>query len=208
MDHMLTQMEEYAKNLEEEVEKKRREANEEREKIASLLDRILPKQIVETLKTGVEMEPESFNEVSLLYLNIVSFTSITSKCLPLQVNTVGDSYLCASGIPVRNGHEHGHEIATLALDIVKNFKNFKSKLLSEQNFQLRIGVHTGPVVAGLTGKSMPRYNVLGDSVKIVRQLECSGKPGKIHLSSDANRFLTEVLSGYETIPRGEMLIKV
>uniref|UniRef100_A0A0N5AUR7 Guanylate cyclase n=1 Tax=Syphacia muris TaxID=451379 RepID=A0A0N5AUR7_9BILA len=230
MDHMLAVLEEYAAELEDVVDQKNEEALQEKKKVDLLLYKILPKQIAEKLKFGETVEPEYYTEVTIFYSDIVSFTVLASKCTPMQVitvlndlytmfdsiieehdvykvETIGDAYLCASGVPRRNEHNHGREIACMALAVVAQIKEFKVAHLNDEVVNVRIGIHTGPVTAGVVGLTMPRYCLFGDSVTIATKMESSGKPGKIQLSPKANDLLTKVLTGFKTEPRGEVLIQ-
>uniref|UniRef100_A0A0N5AKU2 guanylate cyclase n=1 Tax=Syphacia muris TaxID=451379 RepID=A0A0N5AKU2_9BILA len=230
MDHMLRLSEDYAEVLKQEVEEKTKEAIAEQERADILLYRILPKQVAKSLKMGQIVEPELFDEASIFYSDIVSFTVLAAKCSPMQVvallndlytmfdstidehdvykvETVGDAYLCASGVPNRNGHEHGREIANMALLVVKHLKNFKVPHLPNETVNVRIGMHTGSVVAGVVGLTMPRYCLVGESVSMATRMESHGKPGRIQLSPEANHLLTEVIGGFKTKSRGEVLIK-
>ncbi|EYC43701.1 hypothetical protein Y032_0483g2292 [Ancylostoma ceylanicum] len=190
------------------------------------------KQISEAadrLKLGQSVEPETFESVTVFFSDVVSFTTIAGKGTPLQVvnllnelytifdsiidkhdvykvETIGDAYLCVSGLPNRNGHEHVKEISSMSLGFMKSLKEFHIPYLPKENLNLRIGFHTGSVVAGVVGLSMPRYCLFGDTVNTASRMESNGKPGMIHISKAANDLLNEV-GGYKTESRGEVIIK-
>uniref|UniRef100_A0A0N5AS03 Guanylate cyclase n=1 Tax=Syphacia muris TaxID=451379 RepID=A0A0N5AS03_9BILA len=230
MDHVFALMENYAANLKREVEEKTKEAIEEKKRADLLLYKILPPQVADKLKLGQSVEPESYDEVTIFFSDVVAFTSLAAKCTPLQVvtllndlytmfdniidehdvykvETIGDGYLCASGVPRRNGHDHGRQIANMALSILKNIKIFKIPHLPSEKVNVRIGIHSGPCVAGIVGLAMPRYCLFGDAVNTASRMESNGKPGRIQLSNDANYLLTKVIGGFKTESRGEILIK-
>ncbi|VDO54463.1 unnamed protein product [Haemonchus placei] len=187
------------------------------------------RQVAEKLKLGQSVEPETFDSVTVFFSDVVSFTKIAAKCTPLQVvnllndlytifdgiidahdvykvETIGDGYLCVSGLPHRNGKQHINEICSMSLDFMDSLRNFKIPHLSHDGVNLRIGVHTGSVVAGVVGLTMPRYCLFGDTVNTASRMESNGKPGKIHLSFEAQLLLAEI-GGFEVESRGEVIIK-
>ncbi|CAD5226527.1 unnamed protein product [Bursaphelenchus okinawaensis] len=230
MDHVFGILEQHALNLEEEVADRTKELVEEKKRSDLLLHRMLPQQVAEKLKLGQSVEPEAFDRVTIFFSDVVSFTTIASKCTPLQVinllnelytlldgiiaeynvykvETIGDGYLCVSGLPKRNGNEHGRCIANMAIHFMRSIKSFTIPNLPSEQMRLRIGLHVGPVVAGVVGLAMPRYCLFGDSVNTASRMESNGKPNRIHISADCNDFLTNVVGGYVTESRGEVLIK-
>ncbi|KHN82416.1 Guanylate cyclase receptor-type gcy-1 [Toxocara canis] len=230
MDHVFTMVEEYANNLEGEIEIRTRELVEEKKKSDILLNRMLPKQVAEKLKLGQSVSPESFESVTVFFSDVVKFTNLASRCTPLQVvnllndlytmfdtiidehnvykvETIGDGYLCVSGLPHRNGNEHARDIAEMSFSFLKNLETFRVPHLPNEKINIRIGLNTGPVVAGVVGLSMPRYCLFGDTVNTASRMESNGKPGRIHISAETNRYLTEIIGGYRTESRGEVIIK-
>ncbi|VDK72727.1 unnamed protein product [Cylicostephanus goldi] len=130
----------------------------------------------------------------------------SSARINFQVETIGDGYLCVSGLPHRNGQEHVKEICSMSLAFMKSLTNFKIPHLPQERINLRIGAHTGSVVAGVVGLTMPRYCLFGDTVNTASRMESNGKPGMIHLSADANNLL-QIVGGFTTETRGEVIIK-
>ncbi|CAD5226277.1 unnamed protein product [Bursaphelenchus okinawaensis] len=230
MDHVFQILEQYAVSLEEEVEERTKELVEEKKKSDILLYRMLPKQVAERLKAGQTVEPESFESVTVYFSDVVGFTSLSAKCTPLQVvnllndlyttldsiiaevdvykvETIGDGYLCVSGLPHRNGNEHAKHIADMSLSIMRAMKYFKIPHLPKEELRMRIGMHTGSCVAGVVGLAMPRYCLFGDTINTASRMESNGKPNRIHISADSNYFLTKVIGGYVTVSRGEIIVK-
>ncbi|KAL3114808.1 hypothetical protein niasHT_014622 [Heterodera trifolii] len=230
MDYVFGMLEQYASSLEQEVEERTKELVEEKRKSDILLYRMLPRQVADKLKLGESVEPESFKMATIFFSDVVSFTTLAGKCSPLQVvnllnglytafdgvidmhdcykvETIGDGYLVCSGIPKRNGEQHAKEIAELSFAFLRTVCSFRVDHLPSERVNLRIGFHSGPAVAGVVGLTMPRYCLFGDSVNTASRMESSGKAGRVHISSSANHFLTNVIGGYVTEPRGEVIIK-
>ncbi|CAK5081435.1 unnamed protein product [Meloidogyne enterolobii] len=230
MDYVFGMMEQYASSLEQEVEERTRELVEEKRKSDILLYRMLPKQVAEKLKLGEFVEPEQYTAATLFFSDVVSFTTLASKCSPLQVvnllnglytafdgiidshdaykvETIGDGYLVCSGIPRRNGNDHAKAIAELSFSFLRTVSTFRIDHLPNERVNLRIGIHTGPAVAGVVGLTMPRYCLFGDTVNTASRMESNGRPGRIHISTTTNHYLTNIIGGYVTEPRGEVIIK-
>ncbi|CAJ0927551.1 unnamed protein product, partial [Mesorhabditis belari] len=190
---------------------------------------MLPKQVAEKLKMGQSVEPESFESVTIFFSDVVQFTNLAAKCTPLQivnllndlytmfdtiieqhsvykVETIGDGYLCVSGLPYRNGIQHVREIAEMSLSFLTVVQAFRIPHLPSETINLRIGMHSGSCVAGVVGLAMPRYCLFGDTVNTASRMESNGKPGRIHISGEAEALLRQV-GGYETETRGEVIIK-
>ncbi|KAK5973885.1 Receptor-type guanylate cyclase gcy-5 [Trichostrongylus colubriformis] len=231
MDHMFNMLEDYTTTLELDVEDRTKELQEEKKKADVLLGRMLPRQVADRLKLGQTVEPEGFDSVTVFFSDVVKFTQLAAKCTPYQivnllndlyngfdliieehsvykVESIGDGYLCVSGLPARNGCVHIKEIAQLSLSFMKFVDEFRISAIPRERVQLRIGINSGPCVAGVVGLSMPRYCLFGDTVNTASRMESNGKPGHIHLSKEAHDLLVnEYRAEYETQPRGEVIIK-
>ncbi|XP_070568265.1 atrial natriuretic peptide receptor 1-like isoform X2 [Ptychodera flava] len=212
VDNMITMMEKYADHLEEIVEERTAQLNEEKKKTDELLYRMLPRSVADDLKTGNTVRAETFEEVTVYFSDIVGFTKIASESSPMQVvdllndlyttfddiiehhdvykvETIGDAYMCASGLPVRNGSRHAAQIANMALKLLSSLLTFEIRHLPNVQLQLRIGAHSGPVVGGVVGLKMPRYCLFGDTVNTASRMESTGLALRIHLSSTTARIL-------------------
>ncbi|VDL75234.1 unnamed protein product [Nippostrongylus brasiliensis] len=175
MDHVFKMLETHASTLEEEVEERTKELVAEKKKSDILLYRMLPRQVADKLKLGQAVEPESYESVTLFFSDVVSFTNIAAKGTPLQVETIGDAYLCVSGLPKRNGNEHIKEICSMSLGFMSALVDFRIPYLPQERLNVRIGLHTGSVVAGVVGLTMPRYCLFGDAVNTASRMESNGK---------------------------------
>ncbi|KAJ3622095.1 hypothetical protein MTP99_002624 [Tenebrio molitor] len=229
MDQMMDMMVTYANNLEEIVLERTRLLYEEKMKTEDLLHRMLPKPVAERLTSGSGVEPESFDLVTIYFSDIVGFTAMSAESTPLQVvnflndlytvfdriikgydvykvETIGDAYMVVSGLPLRNNDRHAGEIASMALDLLAAVKNHSISHRPNEVLKLRIGIHTGPVVAGVVGLTMPRYCLFGDTVNTASRMESNGEPLKIHISLQCKEALDK-LGGYIMEDRGLINMK-
>ncbi|XP_053208888.1 receptor-type guanylate cyclase Gyc76C-like isoform X2 [Panonychus citri] len=229
MDNMMAMMEKYANNLEELVEERTEQLAEEKKKTESLLDRMLPKSVAAQLVRGECVIPETFDAVTIFFSDIVGFTAMSAESTPMEVvtflndlytlfdsiitnydvykvETIGDAYMVVSGLPIRNGDKHASEIASMALELLDSVKAFRIHHRSDETLQLRIGIHTGPVVAGVVGSTMPRYCLFGDTVNTASRMESNGEALKIHISPHCRDHLTK-LGGYLIEERGYVKLK-
>ncbi|XP_066246519.1 guanylate cyclase 32E-like [Euwallacea similis] len=228
-DNMLSIMEKYAYNLEGLVQERTNQLTEEKKKTDALLYRMLPRTVADALKKGEKVEAESFECVTIYFSDIVGFTELSADSTPLQVidllndlytlfdsiishydvykvETIGDAYMVVSGLPIRNGNRHAGEIASMALHLLKRIQKFEIKYRPGETFKLRIGIHSGNVVAGVVGLKMPRYCLFGDTVNTASRMESSGEASKVHISHATYKILQQ-LGGYLCEDRGMVNIK-
>ncbi|XP_049824227.1 receptor-type guanylate cyclase Gyc76C-like isoform X2 [Aethina tumida] len=229
MDQMMDMMVTYANRLEDLVGERTRLLIEEKQKTEDLLHRMLPKPVAEKLTCGHGVEPESFDSVTIYFSDIVGFTAMSAESTPLEVvnflndlytvfdqiikgydvykvETIGDAYMVVSGLPIRNGEKHAGEIASMALDLLAAVNNSRITHKPKETLKLRIGIHTGPVVAGVVGLTMPRYCLFGDTVNTASRMESNGEPLKIHISVQCKEALDK-LGGYIIEDRGKVNMK-
>uniref|UniRef100_A0A7N9ATK5 Guanylate cyclase n=1 Tax=Mastacembelus armatus TaxID=205130 RepID=A0A7N9ATK5_9TELE len=216
LDNLLSRMEQYANNLEELVEERTQAYHEE-------------KLLHTQLKRGETVQAEAFDSVTIYFSDIVGFTAISAESTPMEVvtllndlytcfdaiidnfdvykvETIGDAYMVVSGLPVRNGNLHGREIARMALALLAAVRTFRIRHRPEQQLKLRIGIHSGPVCAGVVGLKMPRYCLFGDTVNTSSRMESSGEALKIHVSAATRDVLLE-FNCFQLELRGEIDVK-
>ncbi len=198
-----------------------RKANERSER---LIDNMLPRAIARRLKSGESIIADRFNEVTIVFGDIVGFTPISEQLTPEQVvvtmndlytafddmaarlgleklRTMGDSYVVAAGLPdPRSDHAlAGAEMALWMLDELD-----EHRIEGVGPLQMRIGIHSGSVVAGVIGTAKLTYDMWGDSVNVASRMESHGSPGRIHVSEPVYHALHD---RYLFEPRGILDIK-
>ncbi|XP_033625244.1 atrial natriuretic peptide receptor 1-like [Asterias rubens] len=229
MDNLLSRMEFYASNLEGLVEERTSAFLEEKKRAETLLYEVLPKSVADQLKVGSAVHPETYDNVTIFFSDIVGFTALSSSSTPMQVvallndlytcfdgiighfdvykvETIGDAYMVVSGLPIRNGNKHAKEIAKMSLALLEAVASFKVRHRPDHNLLLRAGVHSGPCVAGVVGLKMPRYCLFGDTVNTASRMESNGEALKIHISSSTDEILNE-FNEFEIQCRGEIEMK-
>ncbi|KAG7496071.1 retinal guanylyl cyclase 2-like [Solea senegalensis] len=219
IDSMLRMLEQYSSNLEDLIRERTDELEVERNKTEKLIGQLLPKSVAQALKKGKPVQPEHYSDATLYFSDIVGFTTISALSEPIEVvdllndlytmfdaiisshdvykvETIGDAYMVASGVPNRNGTRHAAEVSNMSLDILHSIGAFKIKHMPEIKVKIRIGLHSGPVVAGVVGLTMPRYCLFGDTVTTASHMEASGLPYRIHISLKTMKVLTGLELGY------------
>jgi class 3 adenylate cyclase len=215
------------------LEKKRWRARErvyldrledEREKFERLLLNILPQQIIGRLNDGETIIADRFDNVSVLFSDLVGFTQISSQLAPTElvsylnalfsdfdaiaqelgvekIKMIGDAYMVAAGVPEPRA-DHAQAIAEMALRMIATVERAKRE--HDAPFTARIGIHSGPVVAGIIGTHRFVYDVWGDTVNMASRLESQGEPNRIQISEATAKLLGE---SYEIEARGKIGFK-
>ena len=207
-----------------ERERARVELQAEKEKSEHLLLNILPQPIAHRLKQQESTIADHFAEVTVLFADIVDFTRMSTELSPQalvsmlneifstfdglaekhgleKIKTIGDAYMVVGGLP-EHRDDHARAIAEMALDMQSAIV-----ILSEQHerpFKMRIGVNTGPVIAGVIGKKKFIYDLWGDTVNIASRMESAGIAGQIQVTQATYKALKE---GYTFDYRGEIAVK-
>ncbi|EFX72574.1 hypothetical protein DAPPUDRAFT_201000 [Daphnia pulex] len=229
LDNLLSRMELYANNLEQLVEERTADYLEEKQRCEELLYQLLPKPVASQLIAGQSVLAETFDNVTIYFSDIVGFTALSAESAPLQVvdllndlytcfdsiienfdvykvETIGDAYMVVSGLPVRNGNLHAREIARMSLRLLQAVGHFRIRHRPNDQLKLRIGLHSGPVVAGVVGLKMPRYCLFGDTVNTASRMESHGLALKIHVSP-ATKALLDSFGTFRLELRGDIEMK-
>jgi len=178
----------------------------ERKKSDALLLNILPVETAEELKEKGFAEARTFESVSVIFTDFKDFTkvaeSLDAKSLVKEIDyvfkkfdeiitkhniekikTIGDAYMAAAGLPIEN-KTHAVDMVSAALEILETIEEIKTDRKNKglPFFEIRIGIHTGPVVAGIVGTKKFAYDIWGDAVNVASRMESSGEAGKINIS--------------------------
>jgi len=207
------------------VQKTNRIIEEEKSKSDNLLLNILPHETASELKEHGSVKARKIERVTVLFTDFVEFTRLSEHVEPEQIvrsidhyfkifdeistrynlekiKTIGDSYMCAGGL--HSESSQANEVLNAALEmasIIESEKKSKSDLI---HFDIRIGVHTGPVVAGIVGTKKWQFDIWGDTVNIASGMESSSLPGKVNISESTYE---EVKDEFQTEFRGIIDIK-
>ncbi|XP_014894256.1 heat-stable enterotoxin receptor [Poecilia latipinna] len=230
MDNMIRRLQNYSRNLEHLVEERTSLYKAERDRADFLNFMLLPGPVVKSLKESGVVEPELYDEVTIYFSDIVGFTTLCQYSTPMEVvdmlndiykgfdsildhhdvykvETIGDAYMVASGLPRRNGNRHAVDICRMALDILSFMGTFQLRHLPGIPVWIRIGVHSGPCAAGVVGIKMPRYCLFGDTVNTASRMESSGQPLRIHVSEPTIHILQRTDCKFQYEIRGETYLK-
>jgi PAS domain S-box-containing protein len=200
------------------------------EQTENLLLNILPKTIADRLKTDTSAIAEQFEEVTILFSDIVGFTPLSAQMQPTElvnllneifstfdkfsdklglekIKTIGDAYMVVGGLPVKHPNS-AEAIAQMALEMQSSITQFQSRY--GPTLQIRIGINTGPVVAGVIGVKKFSYDLWGDAVNVASRMESSGLPGKIQVTETVyerlkHQFHFEERGPVEVKGKGEMM---
>ncbi|XP_055346541.1 retinal guanylyl cyclase 1-like [Paramacrobiotus metropolitanus] len=229
VDCIISRLERYSLELEKRIAERTAELVREENNVNELLRDMLP-DIVRKLRNKLPIEAENFDDAGNLFTHFPEFAHVCSQSQPLfiirllhriytlldglveqhdvyKVETIADSYMVVSGVPVRNGaFRHAGEIGNLALRMLAAVQPMSSMVMTGVDFQLRLGMHSGPCAAGVVGNRMPRYCLFGDTINTASRMESHGEGGKIHISQSSHQILHQI-AGYKTEARGYIEIK-
>ena len=188
------------------IEKQSKLITEEKRKSDELLLNILPHEVAEELKKNSRVAPRKYKIVTVLFTDFKGFTeqaeklsaeklvseldmifSAFDRILPKhnveKIKTIGDSYMCAGGLPTPN-KTNAVDVINGAFEMLEFLKKLKKEREKKKQsfFEVRIGIHTGPVVAGVVGTKKFAYDIWGDTVNTASRMESSGEAGKINIS--------------------------
>ena len=196
---------------------------EEQAKSENLLLNVLPEQVAHRLKENADTIAENYDSVSVLFADIVGFMPIFQRMGPQQmvdmlnlvfshfdemaaqfsvekIRTIGDNYMVASGLPQRRS-DHATALADMAIAI----RDYEPELPEGMPpIVFRIGINSGPVVAGVIGTSRYQYDIWGDTVNTASRMESHGVPGQIQISDETKKLIEDE---FDVSPRGTIEVK-
>ncbi|WP_224490666.1 adenylate/guanylate cyclase domain-containing protein [Robertkochia flava] len=201
--------------------------NEEKERSDNLLLNILPEETAQELKQKGRVEAKRFESVTVMFTDFVGFTKTSETMSPEElvknvdhffskfdaiiekyglekIKTIGDAYMCAGGLPFPT-EEHPRKMIMAALEILE----FVEKVRKDPEdgfpgFDIRIGIHTGPVIAGVVGTKKFAYDIWGDTVNVASRMESSSAPGRINISETTYALVRDQ---FKCTYRGEVEVK-
>ncbi len=211
-----------------EVVAQAREIEGQKVRIEDLLLNILPKEISEELKDKGKATARRHDGVTVLFTDMKGFTKAAEKMTPEElvteldecfiqfdeiigrygiekIKTIGDSYMCASGVPSPDPH-HAPRSVMAALEVREVMDGWRRERerIGKEPWVLRIGVHSGPVVAGVVGKRKFAYDIWGDTVNTASRMESSGEPGEVNVSGVTYALIKDY---FECVHRGQIEAK-
>jgi adenylate cyclase len=197
---------------------------QEQAKSENLLLNILPRSIADKLKAQTQPIADHFDSASILFADVVDFTPWSERLPPAEVvgyldrlfshfdelaeryrlekiKTIGDCYMVASGVPTPRP-DHARALALMALDMLESMR--PADEVAHPGLELRIGINSGPVVAGVIGRKRFLYDLWGDAVNTASRMESHGTPGRIQITRATYELLAD---DFECEPRGPIAVK-
>jgi class 3 adenylate cyclase/predicted metal-dependent HD superfamily phosphohydrolase len=188
----------------------------------------LPEEVVRELKVNGKVEANAFDKVTVMFTDVVGFTNISRKMRPSRlvkrldvlfkrfdeliqnndlekIKTIGDAYMCAGGIPIENSINPMNAcIAALQIQDYMSKLKFDAIANHSDYWEIRLGIHTGPVIAGIIGDLKLAYDIWGPTVNQAQQMEKFGAPGEVTVSGTTFTFIEPY---FECVPKGKVNIK-
>jgi predicted ATPase/class 3 adenylate cyclase len=211
-------------NLEQKVAERTTELDQEKRRTDDLLHNILPAETVAELKRHGRAEARYYDRVTVLFTDFEGFTELSARLAPAdlvreldacfnafdvivakrgieKIKTIGDAYMAVGGLPVPNS-THPEDVVQAALEM-RDFMTERQRL-GGPYLGIRIGVHTGAVIAGIVGTKKFQYDVWGDTVNTASRMESSGAAGQVNISQATHDFLGD---RFKFVARGELEAK-
>ncbi len=195
------------------LEQQKQRLEVEMKKTDNLLKNILPYEIAEQLKNKGYVDAKKYRRVSILFTDFKDFTKISSALAPEniikelgvyfgkfdeitgehfieKIKTIGDAYMCVGGLPLRN-KSNPIDTVLAGLEIQKFMKKYNDSRSKENHtvWKLRLGIHTGKVIAGVIGSKKFAYDIWGDAVNTASRMESSGETGKVNISETTYKYI-------------------
>lgn len=198
----------------------------ERDRSDELLLNILPEETALELKEKGKVQAKKFDSVTVLFTDFKGFTTYAENLAPEElvesvdyyfskfdeimgkyglekIKTVGDAYMCAGGLPFPS-EDHALKMIKAAFDIAEFVEASKNRSENETSYEIRIGINTGPIVAGVVGTKKFAYDIWGDTVNVASRMETMSKPGRINISENTYELIHR---HFDCEPRGEIYVK-
>jgi class 3 adenylate cyclase len=199
-----------------EIEKQKESLENEKQKTDSLLLNILPEVAAHQLKKKGFVKPKNYSQVSVLFADFVNFSNIsisyesiedfltalsfyfeafdeiTTRRFIEKIKTIGDCYMCVGGVPQMN-KSHAFDTVLAGLEIQKFVEEIAKKDQEQGKpvWRLRIGIHTGSVMAGVIGKKKFAYDIWGETVNVASRMETNGEAGKVNVSETTYQYIKD-----------------
>ncbi len=213
--NLIQSLQEANQNLEQKVKERTIEVEHQKKEIENLLHNILPEEIAEELRQSGQAKPMHYEVVSVLFTDFKGFTNLAEVLEPVElvhelnhcfihfdeiiekhglekIKTIGDAYMCAGGIPIPN-ESNPIDAVRAALEMQAFVKDWQKSRTEEgkPSWELRLGIHTGPIITGVIGKKKFAYDIWGDTVNVAARMESSGEVGKVNISGSTYDYVKD-----------------
>ncbi len=209
------------------IQRTKKIIEEEKDRSDNLLLNILPEETAQELKETGKVKAKKYDSASILFTDFKGFTTLSKELPPEdlvktiglyfskfdsiiekhgleKIKTIGDAYMCVGGLH-GDRENHAERMILAAFDIAAFVAEAKKTASADKlTFDIRIGINTGPVVAGVVGTRKFAYDIWGDSVNVAARMESNSEPGKINISEDTYKLIKDK---FECQPRGELAVK-
>ncbi|MBN4061979.1 tetratricopeptide repeat protein [Bacteroidales bacterium AH-315-I05] len=210
------------------IERQKKIIEKEKQRSEDLLHNILPVETAAELKETGQATPRQYKKATVLFTDFKGFTMLAEKMTPVElvselhfcfkkfdkiisnypiekIKTIGDAYMCAGGLP-RTNNTNPVDLVLAGLEVQQFMQQWKEKKISKNEpfWEIRIGIHTGPVIAGIVGVKKFAYDIWGDTVNTASRMESSGEPGKVNISGDTYEWVKDF---FDCTHRGKVQAK-